>query len=336
MLLSRNWINEEFIDLSRISDDAYVAGLSRLGHRITDLQKLDGDTVLSVEPPENRPDCRSILGMARESALAFGLPFLVPESTADKDRESMFGLLECDAGDESLCFRYCVRMIDNVQPKSTPEWMAQRLRRCGFTHSGSCIDDILSYVQLEYGQKLTAYDYEAVSCAMLSVRASFPGETISLSPGEVTVLPEGTPIVADLLAPVSLCGGAQRYDSVVSSGTQRLVLEAGAFPDPASGSCSDPMLPLPALNRAGWLIEDLGCGLVLDGVEDCLNYIPPENRIPFSLGAAVEILSLPEEKIAGSLALLGIEITASQARIPPHRADLVTPEDLLRELKRIG
>ena len=135
------------------------------------------DTVVDFEITNNRPDCYSILGLAREAAAAFNKPMrhhdpVVRGGAAGELSE----LLEVEVPAEDLCRRYTARMVRNVKIAPSPKWLRQRLRANGVRPINNIVD-ITNYVMLEYGQPMHAFDYRYVGSGKIIVRRSEPGET---------------------------------------------------------------------------------------------------------------------------------------------------------------
>ena len=133
------------------------------------------DTIVDFEITNNRPDCYSIIGLARESAAAFGLPMKHHEPVVKgSDAGSMYEHLDVEVPAEDLCNRYSARMVANVKIGPSPKWMRQRLRANGVRPINNIVD-ITNYVMLEYGQPMHAFDYRYVSSGKIIVREAEEG-----------------------------------------------------------------------------------------------------------------------------------------------------------------
>ena len=254
------------------------------------------DTVVDFEITNNRPDCYSILGLAREAAAAFNKPMrhhdpVVRGGAAGELSE----LLEVEVPAEDLCRRYTARMVRNVKIAPSPKWLRQRLRANGVRPINNIVD-ITNYVMLEYGQPMHAFDYRYVGSGKIIVRRSEPGETLTTLDGNVRTLTPGMLVIADETKPIGLAGIMGGENSEIMDDTVDVVFESANFNGTsirqtalalgmrteASGKFEkniDPLLTLPAVDRACELVELLGAGEVMDGVIDVLNDIPEPRTI---------------------------------------------------------
>ncbi len=168
------------------------------------------DTVVDFEITNNRPDCYSILGLAREAAAAFNKPMrhhdpVVRGGAAGELSE----LLEVEVPAEDLCRRYTARMVRNVKIAPSPKWLRQRLRANGVRPINNIVD-ITNYVMLEYGQPMHAFDYRYVGSGKIIVRRSEPGEALTTLDGNVRTLTPGMLVIADETKPIGLAGIMRR------------------------------------------------------------------------------------------------------------------------------
>ena len=278
-----------------------------------DINKVIGndDTVVDFEITNNRPDCYSIIGLAREAAAAFGKPMRHHEPVVKgSDAGSMYDKLDVEVEAENLCNRYTARMVANVKIGPSPKWMRQRLRANGVRPINNIVD-ITNYVMLEYGQPMHAFDYRYVGSGKIVVRESREGETLTTLDGNVRNLKPGMLVIADETKPIGLAGIMGGENSEILPDTTTVVFESANFDGTSirqtalalgmrtesSGKFEknlDPMMTVPAVQRACELVEMLACGDVMDGMVDILNYVP-----------APKTLELEPEKIN---ALLGTNI----------------------------
>ncbi len=302
-----------------------------------DINKIIGndDTVVDFEITNNRPDCYSIIGLARESAAAFGLPMKHHEPTVKgSDADSMYEMLDVDVPADNLCNRYSARMVANVKIAPSPKWLRQRLRANGIRPINNIVD-ITNYVMLEYGQPMHAFDYRYVSSGKIIVREATDGETLTTLDGNVRQLKPGMLVIADENKPIGLAGIMGGENSEILPDTTTVVFESANFNGTSirqtalalgmrtesSGKFEknlDPMMTVPAVNRACELVELLGCGDIMDGTIDIINYVPESKT-----------LKLEPEKIN---ALLGTEISAedmvkylNNLEIPVEGEDILVP-----------
>ena len=312
------------------------------------------DTVVDFEITNNRPDCYSILGLAREAAAAFNKPMrhhdpVVRGGAAGELSE----LLEVEVPAEDLCRRYTARMVRNVKIAPSPMWLRQRLRANGVRPINNIVD-ITNYVMLEYGQPMHAFDYRYVGSGKIIVRRSEPGETLTTLDGNVRTLTPGMLVIADETKPIGLAGIMGGENSEIMDDTVDVVFESANFNGTsirqtalalgmrteASGKFEkniDPLLTLPAVDRACELVELLGAGEVMDGVIDVLNDIPEPRTIELEPDRINALLGtdISEADMVEYLRRLEIPVEGHEIRVPSWRPDLVGMADIAEEVGRL-
>lgn len=312
------------------------------------------DTVVDFEITNNRPDCYSILGLAREAAAAFNKPMrhhdpVVRGGAAGELSE----LLEVEVPAEDLCRRYTARMVRNVKIAPSPKWLRQRLRANGVRPINNIVD-ITNYVMLEYGQPMHAFDYRYVGSGKIVVRRSEPGETLTTLDGNVRTLTPGMLVIADETKPIGLAGIMGGENSEIMDDTVDVVFESANFNGTsirqtalalgmrteASGKFEkniDPLLTLPAVDRACELVELLGAGEVMDGVIDVLNDIPEPRTIELEPDRINALLGtdISEADMVEYLRRLEIPVEGHEIRVPSWRPDLVGMADIAEEVGRL-
>ena len=312
------------------------------------------DTVVDFEITNNRPDCYSILGLAREAAAAFNKPMrhhdpVVRGGAAGELSE----LLEVEVPAEDLCRRYTARMVRNVKIAPSPKWLRQRLRANGVRPINNIVD-ITNYVMLEYGQPMHAFDYRYVGSGKIDVRRSEPGEVLTTLDGNVRTLTPGMLVIADETKPIGLAGIMGGENSEIMDDTVDVVFESANFNGTsirqtalalgmrteASGKFEkniDPLLTLPAVDRACELVELLGAGEVMDGVIDVLNDIPEPRTIELEPDRINALLGtdISEADMVEYLRRLEIPVEGHEIRVPSWRPDLVGMADIAEEVGRL-
>ena len=312
------------------------------------------DTVVDFEITNNRPDCYSILGLAREAAAAFNKPMrhhdpVVRGGAAGELSE----LLEVEVPAEDLCRRYTARMVRNVKIAPSPKWLRQRLRANGVRPINNIVD-ITNYVMLEYGQPMHAFDYRYVGSGKIIVRRSEPGEALTTLDGNVRTLTPGMLVIADETKPIGLAGIMGGENSEIMDDTVDVVFESANFNGTsirqtalalgmrteASGKFEkniDPLLTLPAVDCACELVELLGAGEVMDGVIDVLNDIPEPRTIELEPDRINALLGtdISEADMVEYLRRLEIPVEGHEIRVPSWRPDLVGMADIAEEVGRL-
>ena len=311
------------------------------------------DTVVDFEITNNRPDCYSIIGLAREAAAAFGKPLRHHEPVVHgSEAGSIFEYLDVEVPAENLCNRYTSRMVANVKIGPSPKWLRQRLRANGVRPINNIVD-ITNYVMLEYGQPMHAFDYRYVSSGKIVVREAQEGETMTTLEGTQRDLKPGMLVIADETKPIGLAGIMGGLNSEIREDTTMVVFESANFNGTsirqtalalgmrteASGKFEknlDPMLTVPAVQRACELAELLQCGDVLDGMIDVINHVPQPRTIPLEPEKINKLLGtkISKEDMVQYLALLEVPVVDDTVQVPSFRPDLVRMVDIAEEVGR--
>ena len=311
------------------------------------------DHVVEFEITPNRPDCLSVIGLAREAAATFGTPLTLhtPEVKgggpgAPRD------LLDVETPDADLCPRYTARMVRNVKIGPSPLWMRQRLRAMGVRPINNIVD-ITNYVMLEYGQPMHAFDYRYVKGGRIIVRRAKDGETLTTLDGTPRKLNPSMLVIADAHRAVGLAGIMGGLNSEIVDDTVDVVFESANFDGTtirrtalslgmrteASAKYEkglDPMNTLPAVNRACELVELLGAGEVVDGVIDILNHVPQPTVLELEPEKINDLLGtdVSGEEMASILRKLDFQVEGDRITAPSWRGDVLTMADLAEEVAR--
>ena len=323
-----------------------------VGQDINDVIGND-DTVVEFEITNNRPDCYSIIGLARESAAAFGMQMKHHEPVVNgSEAGSIFDHLDVEVPAENLCNRYSSRMVANVKIAPSPKWLRQRLRANGVRPINNIVD-ITNYVMLEYGQPMHAFDYRYVGSGKIVVREAEEGETLTTLDGNVRNLKPGMLVIADENKPIGLAGIMGGENSEILDDTTTVVFESANFNGTSIRQTAlalgmrtessakfeknlDPMMTLVALNRACELVELLGCGDVMDGTIDIINYVPQPKELALETDKINALLGtdISEEMMVKYLQLLEIPVDGSVIKVPSWRPDLNLTADIAEEVGR--
>ncbi len=311
------------------------------------------DTVVDFEITNNRPDCYSIIGLARESAAAFGMQMKHHTPVVKgSDAGSIYDHLDVEVPATELCNRYSSRMVANVKIGPSPKWLRQRLRANGVRPINNIVD-ITNYVMLEYGQPMHAFDYRYVASGKIVVREAEEGETLTTLDGAVRNLKAGMLVIADDTKPIGLAGIMGGENSEIMDDTTMVVFESANFNGTsirqtalalgmrteASGKFEkslDPMMTIPAVERACELVEMLQCGDVLDGTIDVINYVPETKTLPLEPEKINRLLgtNISKEDMIKYLNLLEIPVENDQLLVPSFRPDLNLMADVAEEVGR--
>ena len=323
-----------------------------VGQDINDVIGND-DTIVDFEITNNRPDCYSIIGLAREAAAAFHKPMRHHEPQVHgSDAGSIYEHLDVEVPAEDLCRRYTSRMVANVKIGPSPKWLRQRLRANGVRPINNIVD-ITNYVMLEYGQPMHAFDYRYVSSGKIVVREAVEGEKLTTLDGTVRNLKAGMLVIADDDRAIGLAGIMGGENSEIQDDTTMVVFESANFDGTsirqtalalgmrtdASGKFEkniDPMMTVPAVQRACELVELLECGDVLDGTIDVINYVPQPKTLPLEPEKINKLLgtNIPREDMVRYLNALEILVEGDTILVPSFRPDLNLMADIAEEVGR--
>ena len=311
-----------------------------------------GDTVVDFEITNNRPDCLSVRGLARESAATFRTALSLPEPSVRGGGGEIRDMLSVEIRDPELCPRYTARMVKNIRIQPSPAWMRRRLRASGVRPINNIVD-ITNYVMLEYGQPMHAFDYACLGQGKIVVRRAQEGETLQTLDGGLRALTPGMLVIADGDKPVGLAGVMGGANSEITENTATIVFESANFSGPsirrtaialgmrtdASGRFEkglDPQGTVPAVDRACQLVELLGAGDVLDGIIDVVGIHPQAVQLPLEPERINALLGtdIPQPFMEQTLASLGFGLEDGMITVPSWRGDCARCADIAEEIAR--
>lgn len=335
-----------------VEDGIFVLQEScEIGQDIRSAIGLD-DTKVEFEITSNRPDCFSVIGLARESAATFGEELKLHTPVVKGGGGDCKGLLDVKIEAPDLCRVYSARIVKNVRVKPSPRWMRERLRAMGVRPINNIVD-ITNYVMLEYGQPMHAFDLRYIDEGKIRVRLARNGEKITTLDGIDRVLTDNNLVIADANKPVAIAGVMGGEFSGIMDDTATIVFESANF----SGSSVrltakqhgmrtdassryekglDPNACLPALNRACELVELLDAGDVMDGIITDFCYQNVERRIGLDPQWINSFLAtdIPREKMVEILEKIECQIDGSDIIVPTFRPDLEHKADIAEEIAR--
>lgn len=312
------------------------------------------DTVFEYEITNNRVDCYSVIGIAREAAATFHKPFYPPVVTPAGNDEDVNNFVKVDVQAADLCTRYTARMVKNIKIAPSPEWMQRRLASAGIRPINNIVD-ITNYVMEEYGQPMHAYDMDMIAGEEIIVRRAADGEKFVTLDGQERALDSSMLMICDRDKAIGIAGIMGGENSMITDEVKTMLFEAATFDGTnirkstkklgmrtdASGKFEkglDPENALAAMNRACQLIEELGAGEVVGGVVDVYPVKKEKERVVFEperinalLGTDISV----EEMMAYFKRLeLEYDAASNELLIPTFRQDLHTTADIAEEVAR--
>lgn len=327
---------------------------SKIGEDIVDVLDLKED-IIDFEITSNRPDCLSVEGLGRETAISLGKEFKNPRENLEKlniQNKSDIEGLEVDITAPDLCYRYIARVVKNVKIKESPEWMKKRLQACGIRSINNIVD-ITNYVMLELGQPMHAFDINSIDGKHITVRRAKNNERITTLDEQERELDEDVLVIADSKKAVAIAGVMGGLNSEIETDTETVVFESAVFNGGSvrktakrvglrteASSRYEKGLSAEnaerAINRAVELVELIGAGISVDGKVDVyptkqvLNKLELDDlRINKLLGT-----NISKEYMIEILKKLGMKIEGNTVTSPYFRTDIERTADLAEEVVR--
>ena len=312
------------------------------------------DTIVEYEITNNRVDCFSILGIAREAAATFKKEFVPPVVTGTGNDEDVNDYIKVNVVDKELCPRYTARVVKNIKIAPSPKWMQRRLAAQGIRPINNIVD-ITNYVMEEYGQPMHAYDWDTIEGKEIVVRRAGKGELFTTLDGQERTLDENVLMICDGRKAIGIAGIMGGENSMITDNVKTMLFEAACFDGTnirlsgkkiglrtdASSKFEkglDPNLAMEAMNRACQLIEELGAGEVVGGAIDIYENKKEGRRIPFEPEKYNKLLGTnikPEEMLSYFKRLeLGYDKETNEVLVPSWRQDLECDADLAEEVAR--
>ena len=319
-----------------------------------DMAKVVGydDSIVEFEITPNRPDCLSVIGLAREASATFRRPLTLHTSEVKGCGGSVAELVDIEIEDGALCPRYTARMVKNVRIAPSPKWMRERLRNSGVRPINNIVD-ITNYVMLEYGQPMHAFDFSCVDGGRIIVRTARDGEVIQTLDGNDRALTPNMLCICDEHKPVCVAGVMGGANSEIVGDTAMVLFESANFNGVSVRRTAaalgmrtdasaryekglDPMNTMKAVQRACELVELLGCGEVVDGVMDVI----AQDKAPTVLKLEPDKINallgtdLSESLMRDILLSLGFALDGDDILVPSWRGDVEHYSDIAEEVAR--
>lgn len=346
-----NVIPKEMKDGIFILDKEYP-----LGKDILEVLELR-EAVIEFEITPNRPDCLSIIGMARETAATFNYELKEPKIEIKNEVDDIYDYTNGISVETDKCQRFYSRVIKDVEIKPSPLWLQTRLMEAGIRPISNIVD-ITNFVMLEYGQPLHAYDLNHLNGKKIIVRQAKNGEKLVTLDGNERIFDQNDIIITDAEGPIGIAGVMGGLDSEITNETKTVLLEGANFNSKNVRLTSkklglrteastrfekgiDPNLCSVAVERVCQLVELIGAGTVVKGSIDVYNEVKEPKKITLRPERVNMLLGIeiPVEDMLASLNGLGIKSTFDgvliHAIIPTFRLDIDIEADLIEEIGRL-
>lgn len=311
------------------------------------------DTSVEFEITSNRPDCLSVIGLAREAAATFNKPLNIKEPAFNANNENVSDYVSVNVENNKLCQRYIAGVVKNVKIGPSPRWLRERLRASGVRPINSFVD-ITNYVMLEYGHPMHAFDLKYVEDNKIVIRNASADESIVTLDGIERKLSPEMLVIADGKKPMAVAGVMGGEYSGIMEDTTTVVFESACF-DGSSVRLTakklgmrtdasarfekglDPQNALPAIKRAFELVELLGCGEVVGNIIDKDYSDKTVKTVEFDSAWINKFLGtqIPESDQIEYLHRLGLKVENGNVTVPNYRIDLECRADIAEEVARI-
>lgn len=323
----------------------------KIGQDIRSAIGLD-DTSVEFEITSNRPDCLSVIGLAREAAATYGMDFKEPEPKYKGVPGNISEKINVVIENSELCRRYIAGYVKNVKIGPSPRWLRERLRASGLRPINNLVD-ITNYVMLEYGQPMHAFDARFIKGGEIHVRNARSGETITTLDGNIRELSQEMLVIADTEKPVAVAGVMGGEYSGIMEDTVDVIFESASFNGASVRKTAkklgmrtdssarfekglDPNLCEPAIMRAFELVELLGCGEVLNTRIDLFPNPPEKKWVAFDPEWINRFLgiNISRDTMESYLKRIGFVIEGDKLCAPYYRIDIESKADVAEEVAR--
>ncbi len=334
-----------------VLDESYA---DKIGMDIKEALMLN-DTVVEFEITSNRPDCLSVIGLARESAVSFGKEFKphTPTVKCVNDGDKIENYISVGISAPDLCQRYMARVVKNVKIEPSPLWLRMRLRASGVRPINNIVD-ITNYVMLEYGQPMHAFDYSCLNGSEIEVRRARDNENFKSLDDQDHTLDSSMLVISDADRAVALAGVMGGANSEIKDDTTTVVFESACFLGTSVRVTAkkngmrtessarfekglDPENCYGGLERACELVELLGAGEVVNGIID----VYPTKAEPVVLDLNTDVINtflgidVSEDEMKNILTALEFKMEDGKVIPPSFRADITCMNDVAEEIARI-
>ena len=312
------------------------------------------DTVFEYEITNNRVDCYSVIGIAREAAATFNKPFNPPMPSKTGNSEDVNDYISVDIEAKELCPRYVARVVKNIKLAPSPKWMQDRLKAMGIRSINNLVD-ITNYIMEEYGQPMHAYDLDTIANHEIIVKRANDGDTFVTLDGQERKMDSDILMICDGEKEVGIAGIMGGENSMITDNVKTVLFEAACFDGTNIRLASkriglqtdasfkftkglDPNTAMEAINRACQLVEEMGCGDVVGGVVDIYPEPVKEKVLEFEPDRYNKLLGTDISKEEMLTYLTKLELVYNEQdntlTIPTFRQDLNCAADIAEEVAR--
>ena len=312
------------------------------------------DTIVEYEITSNRVDCYSVIGVAREAAATFNVPFYAPEVKATGNDEKAEDYVKVTVEADDLCPRYVARVVKNVKIGPSPKWMQECLASVGIRPINNLVD-ITNYVMEEYGQPMHAYDLDTIHGKHIIVKRANDGDEFVTLDGQTRKLDHDVLMINDENGPVGIAGIMGGQNSMITDQVKDVLFEAACFDGTnirlsskrigmrtdASAKFEkglDPENAQAAIDRACQLMEEFGAGEVIGGYVDVYPNPVSERRVKFEPDRINALLGteLSREEMLSYLHRVELDLdpATDEIVVPTFRQDVFRTADIAEEVAR--
>jgi phenylalanyl-tRNA synthetase beta chain len=352
MRVTYEWLRE-FIDITATPQEI-AERLTMIGLEVEKVESVNHDTIFEINVTPNRPDCLSIMGIAREISAVFKLPLNMPcHDIEGKLPDSDFSV---EILNSDLCNRYTGRVIKNVVISDSPDWIKRRLERCGIRSINNVVD-ITNYVLLECGHPLHAFDADTVKDRKIRIDVAGARNKIVTLDGVERELPQDALLIWDSVRPIAIAGVMGGSETEVLDKTKNIFLESAYFKSPSIRRTTkrlnltsessfrfergtDIEFLEKALNRAALLIGEVSGGKIHEIIDAYpVKYVSNPVEVTYDRINKILGTKIQKEELSQILKWLGITIKDEGAVFiaypPSYRCDIKRDSDIAEEIARI-
>ncbi len=345
-------------ELGLSEDHTGIVILDRNKYKLGELfsnSKKDRDIILDINVTPNRPDCLSLLGIAKEIGIFLDKEVILPDSMVEETKTQVESLADVKINDPDACPRYCARVIQDVRIGPSPEWLKNYLESVGIRSINNVVD-VTNFVLMETGQPLHAFDYDLLQGHTIIVRKAKNGEKFTTLDEKEHKLHSDDLLICDGDRAVALAGIMGGLNSEVTKHTRHILLESAYFDSLTIRRSSnrmglsteasqrfergaDPNKTLFAINRTAKLLSEVAGGKVSKGVIDVYPKSLQEWKVSLRISRIEHVLGakIPAQAVKSILAKLGLKIEGDdplEITVPTSRYDLLNEIDFIEEIVR--